>query len=404
MGSRRKNTMAGRSVNNIDASTIPALKDCVHCGLCLPECPTYFASGREAESPRGRIAALRAVVESRSSISDAIHDGMESCLVCRACESACPSGISMEHLMAHYRHESRPHRGDLSAGIESWLLKRVIPHPARIGALLGGLRLLGPLLRVLPATHDLPSASRLRPEPEIPHLIEAKGEVRGTVSILRGCVADRLFRRETHLSGRLLSEAGWRVVVPPAGCCGALHHHAGLIEEARQHSSHRWKELYEQGIDHVVVDGAGCGAHLLSQAPPGAPSIIDTATLLAQSGNFEIKKKLKGRTVLSVPCHQQHSALSLDGGTDLLVACIEERVELPEPDHCCGAAGMYLLRRRKMSRMIGDQARTRFERSGADTIISGNPGCLLRWEGLLGPKNAIHPVRLLAHACHMEPL
>ena len=385
-------------------SEIPALKDCVHCGLCLPECPTYLATGREAESPRGRIAALRAVVEDRSRVSDAIHDGLESCLVCRACESACPSGISMEQLMASYRQQSRRERSDLPARAESWLLREVIPYPGRLSALVSGLRWIAPWLRWFPFARELPSAERLRPVPEVPAVMEAVGSCRGTVSLLRGCIADRIFRAETHLSARLLSEAGWKVVIPEAGCCGALHHHAGMVEDSRDHMRLRWRDLAAGGVDHVVIESAGCAAHLNSTSGHEPGFITDTATLLARGGNFNIQQKLSGRSVLSLACHQQHSSLDFDEGTELLENCLEDRIQLPAPDHCCGAAGMYMLRRHQLSRSIGEVARDRFVSAKADQIISGNPGCVLRWESLLGVQKVISPVRLLAHAGGLESI
>jgi len=388
----------------IDSQLIPALKDCVHCGLCLPECPTYRATGREAESPRGRIAALRAVAEERSGISDAIHDGLESCLVCRACESACPSGISMENLMASYRQEARKDRSDLPARIESFMLEEVISSPQRLDLLLGALGLVAPLMRWIPQASDLPACHRLRRGPQLPPVIEAKGSRRGTVSILRGCVADRLFREETLLSARLLALHGWRVLIPAAGCCGALHHHAGKIEESHRLSDERWRELSSGNVDHVIVDSAGCAAHLHARNDSSGPEVLDTATLLARTGNFETTQKLPGKSVVSSPCHQQHSAISYQDGASLIEKCLDQRVELPAPDHCCGAAGMYLLRRRKMSQEIGKESRERFDLSGADQLVSGNPGCLLRWEAMLDIGAVLHPVRVLAHACGLEQL
>ncbi len=382
----------------IDATKIPALKDCVHCGLCLPECPTYHVTGREAESPRGRIAALRGVMESRSEISDAIHDGLESCLVCRACESACPSGISMENLMAHYRHQTRATRGDVSSSVEAWLLSHLISHPERLEASIDLLRFLAPVMRWFPGSRDLPSQRRLRFRKPLPSQLKASGEARGTVSILRGCVADRLFREETHLSAHLLSVAGWNVLIPAAGCCGALHHHAGLLEDGQGNARKRWTDLSRGGVDHVVIDSAGCGSHMLGEREIDSPPITDTATLLALEGGFVARGKLPGSWAISVPCHQQHSPLDSGASLSLIESCVEERVELPAPEHCCGAAGMYMLRRRKLSRQIGDLAHDRFQKSGADAIVSGNPGCLLRWESLLGSSRAQHPVRILAQA------
>ncbi|MGE4618705.1 MAG: (Fe-S)-binding protein [Planctomycetota bacterium] len=387
----------------IDTRTIPSLKDCVHCGLCLPECPTYHVTGREAESPRGRIAALRGVMEGRSAISAAIHDGLESCLVCRACESACPSGISMENLMSSYRQQTKIEDRDFAARIESWLLREVISQPRRLDASLSLLRVFAPILRLFRGTEDLPDQKRLGQQVLVPERVEPTGKPRGLVSLLRGCVADRWFRTETYLAAHLLAKAGWSVQIPAAGCCGALHHHAGLTQDGKAHAAKRWQEVAGEDIDYLVVDSAGCGSHLLGTRSAAGPEVIDTVTLLAREGGFVAEKTVPGRWAVAMPCHQQHSDLDSDSGLSLLESCIEERVDLEGPDHCCGAAGMYMMRRRELSRKIGDVAADRFKKTAADGLISGNPGCLLRWEGLLGSQRVQHPIRILAEAALIEP-
>ena len=168
--------------------------------------------------------------------------------------------------------------------------------------------MVAPLMRWIPQASDLPARHRLRRGPPLPPVIEAKGSRRGPVSILRGCVADRLFREETLLSARLLALHGWRVLIPAAGCCGALHHHAGKIEESHRLSDERWRELSSGNVDHVIVDSAGCAAHLHARNDSSGPEVLDTATLLARTGNFETTQKLPGKSVVSSPCHQQHSA------------------------------------------------------------------------------------------------
>ncbi|MCI0651597.1 MAG: FAD-binding protein, partial [Planctomycetes bacterium] len=267
-------------------SHLPTLLDCVHCGLCLPECPTYRVTGREAESPRGRIAALRALTEGRAPATAALRaltegrapataalrEGLADCLVCRACESACPAGISMERLMGGYRSAEPPRALDFGARLERWALRALIARPARLRAAAALLRLAAPLVRGLPFGADLPSRARLNsPAPLVAPPPDPRAPARGTAVIFQGCVAAHLFRAETNAAAAVLARNGWRVAFSAPGCCGALHRHAGLLDDARALERNTAAAIAAAApaptklagtAGPVVVDAAGCAAAL----------------------------------------------------------------------------------------------------------------------------------------------
>ena len=395
---------------NGSRSRLPSLDDCVHCGLCLPVCPTYAIDRRESENPRGRIAALRAVAESRTALTPALREGLDDCLVCRACESACPSGISMEHLMAGHRAATPPRGGDLAARVERVLLEELIPYPERLEQLFAWLRWIPPWL--LRRGRDLPRPERLRALP-LPPSPSATGVPRARVTLLRGCIADRLFRSETLAAAELLRACGYRVEFASAGCCGALHRHAGLPDRALELARARARDLLATRPDHIVVESAGCAAALLGAASGDgdgdgdaeltevAARVTDTATLLVAIPRSEWPARPASplpshprAIAFFPPCHQLHGTGNTGATRTLLSRLFESVEEFPGEHHCCGAAGFYLLRRRAPSRMIGERARRRWEEAGRPPIATGNPGCLLRWESLVGDRGDVrHPVR-----------
>ncbi len=378
----------------------PGLDDCVHCGLCLPVCPTYAVDKRESENPRGRIAALRAVEEGRAPLSDKLLAGLEDCLVCRACESACPSGISMERLMLTQRERTRPVRADLASRLERWLLSEVIAHPERLERALGFLRFARPAITALRSA-DLPHRDRFRPLP-LPSELSPRGAERGRVTILRGCIADRLFRRETLDAARLLAHVGYRVTFRSAGCCGALHRHAGLVTEATSLASARARDLLADRPDHLVMDSAGCGA-AMAEPLDGDPAVAEVAERLTDTPTLLLDAELptpvdppRGPIAFFPPCHQEHGTRTTMATRALLTRVFPAGViSLPGEERCCGAAGLYLLRRRGRSSEIGALARERWVRAGQPNLATGNPGCLLRWESLVRGVGGIvqHPVR-----------
>ena len=253
------------------------LRACVHCGICLPQCPTYRVLGEEMDSPRGRVYLMRAAAEGRAEVTPGLARHLDLCLGCRACETACPSGVPFGQLLEATRAQldrKRVRAPESAHATLEWALS-IFPHPDRLGALLWPLRLyqasglrtlvrasgmLAPFKRLqamdalLPRV--LPSASPL------PELIPARGRARGRAALLSGCV-QRFFFPEINLAtARLLSAAGWEVVAPRGqGCCGALHLHAGRLDEFRAMARSLMATL-GRDVDIVVTNAAGCGSAL----------------------------------------------------------------------------------------------------------------------------------------------
>lgn len=387
---------------------LPTLQDCVHCGLCLPACPTYLVTGKEVQSPRGRIAALRAFAEERVEPTPGLQAGLDDCLVCRACESHCPSGISMEDLMSGYRAEQRASGLPLPgrerrwrSRLESWALRRLIPFPRRLQWLTRGARWLHPLLR---RNFELPRPERLRVAGP-PQGWPPRHPVRGRVALLRGCVADLWFRQEAAATARVLAFNGFEVSFA-SGCCGALQRHAGLVEDARRLVEAAASSLEQTSPDYVVMEAAGCApalAHPISTDPKTletAARVREPLQLLADAGWTPPSTKLAGQWFVAPPCHHRHGPLPETGTQAVLHESLEVGYqELPGPEHCCGAAGFYVARRPDLSRAIGAVAAERLEHSGATGLVTGNPGCLLRWENIApAGVEVLHPVQLLDRA------
>lgn len=274
---------------------------------------------------------------------------------------------------------------------------------------------------------DLPSKERLIPR-DLPDSIEPDPgqRVRGSVTILRGCVTDRLFRSETLAAGRLLAHFGYRVSFGAPGCCGALHRHAGLADSALRLSRERARNLLREPLSgathdaltpHVIVsDSAGCHAALLEPLAEEpalhdlARRLTDTPSLLSTLELPPPAHPIEEPVAFFPPCHQSHGTHTVSATRALLEHVTKAGVvDLVGEDFCCGAAGMYVMRRPEKSHELVERALERWERSGSPRIIAtGNPGCLLRWESLIGAGanvEVVHPVTLLARAfCGPEPL
>ncbi|MEM7164831.1 MAG: (Fe-S)-binding protein [Planctomycetota bacterium] len=389
---------------------LPTLKDCVHCGLCLPACPTYAITGKEVESPRGRIAALRLLAEGKSDVTPALAEGLDNCLICRSCESHCPSGISMEQLIAGYRADT-PAKG-WRAALERFALRRVVAAPRRMRMATALAAASAPILRHLPLARlglpaDLPRRDRLRTRKlPLPRRLDPAGDARGTVALLRGCITDIWFRDELLATARVLRHNGYVVHLVGPGCCGALHKHAGLAETAEQLGTTAAEQLLAVQPDWIAIESAGCapvfaGEHAITgPLTQTADKAIDPFTLLVTEGWQPPRLRVSGDWVVAPPCHHQHGPFGEDGVRTVLEQTLTSGYrELPPPDHCCGAAGTYMVRNARQSRAIGDAARARFIASGGTGLVTGNPGCLLRWESLLPDSTPVlHPLAVLDRA------
>jgi len=395
--------------------------DCVHCGLCLSSCPTYVETGRETSSPRGRVYLMRAVAEGRLPLDDALATEAHLCLGCRACETACPSGVAYGAMLELTRAEVADaglRRGGLRA-LEQLALRHVVPHPRRLGFLVGlvGLaqrlrldRALGALLPEgrLPALPEVPPRSERR---RLPELVPAEGARRGRVAFFEGCVMPELFGDVNAATARVLARNGFDVVVARGqGCCGALHAHAGDEAAAARLARANVAAFGAAEVDSLVVNSAGCGAALrdVGRWLPGegevlAGSVRDVCELLDAEGLRAPSLRLELRVAYDDPCHLLHAQKVGDAPRRLLAAIPGvELVAHGDPGACCGAAGTYSFTQRSMSEAILARKLDALEAADPDVIATGNPGCLMQLRAGVAARGlrarVEHPVTLLDRA------
>ncbi|MGH6689223.1 MAG: (Fe-S)-binding protein, partial [Gammaproteobacteria bacterium] len=403
-----------------DVPDFDALRGCVHCGICLPQCPTYRVLGEEMDSPRGRLYLMRAAAEGRIGLTDTFGRHIDLCLGCRACESACPSGVPFGSLLEATRAQFR--RGDRSTSLLARLVFALFPEPARLGALLAPLRLyqrsglrtvvrrsgwlrrfpkLAAMEALLP---DVPSSAPL------PERVAARGASRGSVGLLIGCVQRHLYPRINHDTARLLSLAGWDVVIPPAqGCCGALDLHGGRLDEMRARAR-RLAASFPPDLDFIVTNAAGCGS-AMKEYGHWLPDVPDVARLADRTR--DVSELLAGADLPLGPldvtatyhdaCHLAHGQRIRHGPRALLARIPGLRlVDLAESELCCGSAGIYNLLEPEMADRLLAVKLDRIVETGARVVVTGNPGCMLqiakgaRARGL--DLDVVHPVELLARA------
>jgi glycolate oxidase iron-sulfur subunit len=403
-----------------DAPDLQALRGCVHCGICLPQCPTYRVLGQEMDSPRGRLYLMRAAAEGRLGLSEEFGRHLDLCLGCRACESACPSGVPFGSLLEATRAQF--HRRAPADSLLSRLIFAVFPEPARLGAMLGPLRLyhrsgLRALVRRSEALRRFPKLAAMEallPDvpaaAPLPERVPARGAARGTVGLLVGCVQRHLYPRINHDTARLLALAGWNVVIPrEQGCCGALELHAGRLDELRARAR-RLAASFAADVDFVVTNAAGCGSTMKEYGHwlPDAPDVVrlsartrDVSELLADAdlplGALDVVATYHDA------CHLAHGQRIRREPRALLGRIPGLRlVELAESELCCGSAGIYNLLEPEMADRLLERKLERIVETGARTIVTGNPGCMLqiakgaRARGL--DLEVCHPVELLARA------
>lgn len=384
--------------------------DCIHCGLCLNTCPTYQSSGRESSSPRGRIHLMRAVAEARLEADAAFREEMDYCLVCRHCESVCPAGVQFGAMMEHTRHElNRKAPPGISARLARWAgLRKLLPSRRLLRLAVSGLglaqrlglvkvwaRLVGPRsLADLPA---VPPSHERRP---LPARTPAAGQARETVQVLAGCVMPELFGRVNHATARVLAASGAEVCTPTGHvCCGALHAHNGDLDGARE-LARSTISAFEAQPGPIVVNSAGCGAHLkelgrvlekdpswASRARALAERVVDLAEYLALPEPMaRLAPQLGppagvGRVAWDDPCHLCHGQQVRAQPRDLLAAIPGlHQSPLADPEACCGSAGIYSLLRPKDSAEVLDRKLDDLRDSGAQVLVTGNPGCHLQWQ------------------------
>ncbi|MBT2209431.1 MULTISPECIES: (Fe-S)-binding protein [Actinomadura] len=380
------------------------LDDCVHCGFCLPTCPTYVLWGEEMDSPRGRIH-LMAQHEEGAPLSGPMVEHFDRCLGCMACVTACPSGVQYDRLIEMTRAEvEREHPRPFQERVIREAIFRLFPYRRRLRALRGPLRAYqrtgldrlvrrtGLLERLSPS---LAAMERLAPPlgraPRLPERVGARGGRRATVGMLTGCVQSEFFPGVNAATARVLALEGCDVVIPRAqGCCGALSLHAGREEEARAFAR-RTVATFEH-VDVIVVNAAGCGSAMkeyeaLLAADPAwsrraaalAGRTRDLAEFLVELGPRAERHPLPVTLAYHDACHLSHAQGIRSQPRALLAAVPELKVrEIADPEICCGSAGTYNLLQPEAAAELGERKAVNVDATGAELLVAANPGCSMQ--------------------------
>lgn len=405
-----------------DAPDLDAIRKCVHCGICLPQCPTYRVLGEEMDSPRGRLYLMRAAAEGRVSLTETLTRHFDLCLGCRACETACPSGVPFGELLEATRAQIGRQGRATRRGWQTSFIYRVFPDPMLLGALLAPLRLYqrsglqrlmraSGLLRVVPRLAAMDALlPNLPTAPPLPEVTPAKGTRRGRVGLLVGCVQRHLYPQITSDTARLLALAGYDVVAPRAqGCCGALDLHAGRLDAFRARAT-ALANAFRSDVDVIVTNAAGCGStmkeygHWLPESAAArslAGRTRDVSEVLVDA-DLPLKR-LEVTVTYHDACHLAHGQRIRTQPRALLRRIPGlTLVELTDSDLCCGSAGVYNLLEPEMAGQLLDLKVARILETGARIVATGNPGCLLQIAKGLRARDAaievLHPVELLARA------
>jgi glycolate oxidase iron-sulfur subunit len=412
--------------------------DCVHCGLCTAACPTYVETGNENDSPRGRIYLMRGVTDERIELTHEVRRHLELCLDCRACETACPSGVQYGKLIEPFRIAM----SDLGEGpkkkhdwFHRWILFGLFPYPdrlrkalipARIAQFLrldrfaenlGLVSLLPPRLRQL--VRQLPPLEKRLPA--LPQVLPAIGQRRARVALFTGCVSDVMFRSTNWATARVLQQNGCDVVVPRNQvCCGAIHLHAGSSDPARDFADANVAAFDVDSIDAVIVNVAGCGAmlkdyghHWHDERQAARQKFVgkvkDVSEFLDGLGLIKPTGELPIKATYHDACHLGHAQKIKDAPRRLLAQIPGlVLVDLPETELCCGAAGTYNLTEPEMAQRLSERKLKNILSTGAQVVVTGNVGCIMqiaREARQQGHKlSVLHPIDLLDLSYRQQPL
>ncbi len=413
------------------------VQQCMHCGLCLPTCPTYDATKLERHSPRGRISLMRAIADDRLAVTRTFGEEMYFCLGCLACMTACPAGVNYAELFEHARAEvertralQRPARNLIRWFTVHWLFMdherlQLAGRALRLYQQLGLQRLLrtSGLLRLLPKR--LQELEAMTPDIQpafsadlIPPLTPARSPRRYRVALLTGCAQDLIFSDINRDTADVLACNGCEVVTPPnQQCCGSLHAHNGELALATRLARHNIDLFPPDQFDAIITNAGGCGSHLkhyaslLRHDPAYLPKarlwdakIQDIHEWLAKIGLQPLPADLPPqRVTYHESCHLSHGQKIVHQPRQLLRLIPNlTLVELPEASWCCGSAGIYNITQPAMAGKLLERKIHHLLSTGAQTVATGNPGCLLQLiNGLKqshSPLRVVHPVTLLAEA------
>jgi glycolate oxidase iron-sulfur subunit len=380
--------------------------ECVHCGFCLPTCPTYVLWGEEMDSPRGRIYLMKQVLEG-APLEGSVTTHLDNCLGCMSCVSSCPSGVSYDALIeaARSQIEERVERPRSERALRA-LIFALFTHPRRLARLRGPLRAyqrsgarglvrrtsLLDRLPALGAMEDL--MPPLGPREPVPVITPAAGARRARVGLLLGCVQREFFPGVNAATARVLAAEGCEVVAPPGqGCCGALSLHVGREPEALHRAKRLIATFESQAVDAIVVNVAGCGSsmkdygRLLADDPQWSERAAAFAAKcrdVSELGPVAPRHPLPVVAAYHDACHLGHAQGIRTQPRELLAAIpgLELR-EIAEAEICCGSAGVYNLLKPEPARRLGDRKAANVVATGADLLVTANPGCLMQVDAAL---------------------
>jgi glycolate oxidase iron-sulfur subunit len=419
-----------RAFDDVRPPQSDLIDDCVHCGFCLPTCPTYTLWGEEMDSPRGRIVLMKEGLREGSELSPTLVTHIDRCLGCMACVTACPSGVQYDKLIEDTRAQiERNYERPAEQQAVKKAIFELFPYPARLRALVLSLvaarkaglprlarRRHGGLLDRVPGLRTL---LELAPEPTIealrarmPELTPATGSKRGRVGFLQGCVQRVFFHQVNAATVRVLAAEGFEVFAPEdPRCCGALQLHGGEDEPARDLAKRTIEEF--EGCETVIVNAAGCGSamkdygHLLRDDPAWAERasafssrVRDVSEFLAEHEPVAPRAPLPRKVAYHDACHLAHAQAVRSQPRDLLRMIPElELVNPPEWEICCGSAGIYNLVQPDAAAELGRRKARNLLETGAEVVAAANPGCAIQiaahTERLGRRLPVVHPMELL---------
>jgi len=397
-----------------------AVEACVHCGFCLPACPTYLTLGEEMDSPRGRILLMKGVLEGELKLADALPY-VDRCLGCLGCVTACPSGVEYGELLAPFRAQAEAQRErPLLEKITRLMVNQTLPYPGRFRAAATLGKLARPFEGILPA----PMRTMLSLLPEtmpasrpLPALIPAQGTRRARVALLAGCVQQVLAPEINWATVRVLARNGVEVVIPAGqGCCGALSMHNGEAGQARSLARHNLDIFNPDDVDAIVTNAAGCGSGMheypllfagsadQARAEQLAAKVQDITVFLDKLG-IETPPALDAplKVAYHDACHLAHAQGVQDAPRRLLNAIPNVTlVAIGEGEICCGSAGTYNIEQPELAQQLGQRKANSVAATKADLLVTGNIGCMTQISNHLGrlgkPIPVEHTIQLLDRA------
>jgi glycolate oxidase iron-sulfur subunit len=407
------------------------IDDCVHCGFCLPACPTYVLWGEEMDSPRGRIYMIKKAAEGAAPLDERFRTHMDNCLGCMACITACPSGVQYNKLIEPTRAQiERNAPRPIADSLFRKLIFGLFPHPARLRLLalpllayqksglqhlLRSTRVFNLLPKRVQTMESLLPAVPSQIFARLPAMIHPQSSPRLRVGMLAGCVQQVFFPHVNAATTRVLAAEGCEVVIPrDQPCCGALMLHCGLEDEAAALAKKMIAAFEAANVDAIVVNSAGCGStmkeygYLLRDDPAWSARAAafsakcrDISEILTELEPRAPRHPLQLRVAYHDACHLQHAQGVREQPRKLLAAIPGLDVaEIPEGSLCCGSAGVYNLLEPDAANALGDRKVDNLLLTGADAVVSANPGCLMQLMSSLRrrghkPMPAFHMVELL---------